>query len=287
MTDVREELRPRDGEAPREWDARVKAIHERERASHEKALEDKRSSAIRPGSVTSVLNVESAIGSRERQAEGILERFETAEKRLYKDDRPLYNADEHTARLGELRLEAVSKLEGVILEADRETERIEREVKGLSYQDPTLGLTAPERERLPSSAALIAEDVRSMDWTELAERLEAVESGEDRVAQILHLRSGTTRLSEEETRLGELARRGQSSNLSETNKQSIGRIRTALGKLNQRTEDPKSKEQKERAQKVLESTRKNAARLRQIKSRIDGREEQARAESERRARESF
>lgn len=231
--------------------------------------------------------------AQERRAEAAKESFDDARKKLYKgfgkrrESERIYSAKEHGVRLGMLSRRFSEELDGILSEVEEDIGESRRAARGLGYTDPTAGLAAPERDRLAASAPLVSEDCKRLSWPELADRLEAVDAGEDRAAKILHARSGGARQKDDGGRLGNLARAGQRDASSGADKHARGRVRDALSRLEASLEDPEARKRKEAAERAVERGRSLAARMRRMRSEADGTDAAARRGQEEATRAAF
>ena len=107
--------------------------------------------------------------------------------------------------VSELREEVRLEIEG----AEEEAASHEQEALGLSYTDPTKGLTTTELGRLSAAAPLVREDCETMDPASLVERLRAVAAGSEKPSKILHARYAASRAEAMARRMSEAAQGGR------------------------------------------------------------------------------
>ena len=262
-------------------------LDEKSREKSEKKARQKTQEEGRRGWSSQSINPELRVKAQERRAQAAVESFEAEKKKLYKGGGYVYSPEEHRVRLGAMSKKFCEKVDGILSEVEEDVQKNLKVARGLTYQDPTAGLTASERDRLTASAPLVAEDCKQLSWAELSERLEAVEAGEDKVAKILHSRGTAARSRDDDERIRNLTRNGQADTSSAADKQARRKAREVLTRLEEGLTDPKARKRREEAESAAGGSKQLATRMRRMRSEADGSDAQVRSAMEDRTRAAF
>lgn len=228
--------------------------------------------------------------SQERRARKAIEEFEAAKQRLFRrDGTKVYGDAEHEERMGRLVEDLAEDVGAQIEKAEADAQGYERESLGLSYQDPTLGLSGSDLERLAASSPLVREDCESMDAHALAERLRAVAAGSDKLAKLLHARYAGSRAAAMNRRMDEAARSGtgRGTGVSVGDSAALRDLRGAVSELAAQLEDADLTKRRGAAEEAAKSSRELARRLISRRSAVDGSDEAARRATRERLQAAF
>jgi hypothetical protein len=214
---------------------------------------------------------------RESRAERAVSEFEESKKRLFRrDGSKVYGEAEHAERMEALVSELHEDIGKEIEGAEQDAAEREQEALGLSYTDPTKGLTGTDRERLSASLPLVRDDCQTMPLPALVQRLRAVAAGSDKVPKVLHASYGISRAEAEDSRLEELARdRGD---VPPEDARALRELREAVSELESQIEDEDRARRREAAKEAASRSRQLAGKLRRRRSEVDGSDERAREE---------
>jgi hypothetical protein len=214
---------------------------------------------------------------RERRVEQALSEFEERKRRLFRaDGSKVYGEAEHAERMAALVSELHEETDREIEGAEQDAAEREQEALGLSYVDPTKGLTGTDRERFSAALPLVRDDCQTMPLPALVQRLRAVAAGTDRVPKVLHARYASTRAAAEDKRLEDLARdRGD---VPPEDARLLRELRAVVLELEGQTEDEDRAKRRTAAEEAASRSRKLAIKLRRRRSEVDGSDERAREE---------
>lgn len=274
----RKELKWREGESPKEWEARTDALAEKWRREYREQLAaESEERAVREARPSDTLVI-SRTENQERAVEKAVSAFEAEKKRLYRDGVKLFSDEEHTRRLGELTEDLREKVEAVASEAAADAEGYEREALALSYQDPLTNLTVSERERVSASMPLVREDCETMALASLVERIRAVAAGTEKPSKFLHARYGLRRYEMETARLDEASRSTGEAPALNIDLGALRELRTAAEKLAQELRDPADERGREAFRQAATKSRRLVATSRSKLNEADGTADLARRE---------
>jgi hypothetical protein len=169
--------------------------------------------------------------------------------------------------------EAIGKeIEG----AEADAAEREREALGLSYTDPTKGLTGTDRKCLSASLPLVRDDCQAMPLPALVQRLRAVSAGSDKVPKVLHASYGNGRA---EGRTGGSRNSLASEGMSPEDVRALRELlREAMSELESQLEDEDRAKRRKAAEEAASRSRQLAGKLRRRRSQVDGSDERARQE---------
>jgi hypothetical protein len=202
------------------------------------------------------------MSDRKRRAEQAISAFEEERQRLYRrDGSPVFGEAEHQERMGALVSGLQEEIEAEIDGAREDVATYEHEALALSYADPTKGLATTDRERFSASLPLVREDCQAMPLVSLVARLKAVAAVSDKVPKVLHARYGELRASEEDARLRELARNGDTPATAE-NAGLLRELRAVAAELELQTQDGEQARRREVAENGAQRNRRLAVELR-------------------------
>jgi hypothetical protein len=214
---------------------------------------------------------------RKRRAEQAFGEFEENRQRLFRrDGSKVYGDEEHAERMEALVSELHEEINHEIEGAEQDAAEREQEALGLSYTDPTKGLTGSDRERLSASLPLVRDDCQAMPLPALVQRLKAVAAGSDRVPKILHASYGNSRAEAEERRLEGLAR--ERGDVPPEDAGALRELHALVSELEGQTEDEDRAKRREAAKEAASRSQQLAGELRRRRSQVDGSDERAREE---------
>lgn len=278
MTEHENELKVKPGETVQEHRARFEEMLQGRRQESEAGKQEAGEGLH--GSDSVVLR----LGGHRRGLEQAATILKAEQQKLYrKDGTKFYGDEEQSERLESLQEEFKEKIERLVSEAEEDAKGYEQEAHSYTYTDPTKDLTSSEREHLNSSRPFVAEDCERLSVEDLADRIEAVSYGTDKVAKVLHARYGASRLSQIDELLDEEASTGRRlPGLSENARSHVSGLRAAVGELRGEVKDPKVEKRRQDAQEAAKASRQLVRDARARKSELDGTAERAsRREAER------
>jgi hypothetical protein len=217
------------------------------------------------------------MSERQQRVERAIRKFEQSKAQLFRNDgSPVYSEEEHQERLGALVSELHQEGEAQIEAARQQAEEYDQEALGLSYVEPTKGLSSTERERFSTSMPLIREDCEVMPLRTLVAQLRAVGVGSDRVPKLLHARYGAMRVEAEEANLAERTQNGASDTALAADAAALRQLREAVSELEGQTRDEQRAKRRVEAEEAATRNRRLAVELRRRLSEADGGAQSAR-----------